>query len=227
VILFALLITMPPLHRPAGSAADIDRLIGQLGSEVFAEREAASTALEQLGEAALEPLRKAREASDDAEIRRRAERLLATPRAIAVRIDQLIKQLSSPSDEEREATNKALEQLGELALQPLRKAGESCGDAEVQRRARRLVAAIELRLLQEQALAIRLSCLSPEDKGQKLKAMLKKGMTGKEVLRLLGMPSGTHVSTSWSMGFWGEYSLAVKFDRDDKLISIDPLLPKE
>lgn len=59
------------------SPADIDRLIRQLGSDQFAEREAASSALEGLGQPALQPLQRALEQpGKDLEVRRRAERLI-------------------------------------------------------------------------------------------------------------------------------------------------------
>jgi serine/threonine protein kinase/Flp pilus assembly protein TadD len=61
---------------PAGpAAAEVDRLIGQLGSEKFAEREAASRALAALGKAAMAALKRAA-ASGDAEVRSRAGKLL-------------------------------------------------------------------------------------------------------------------------------------------------------
>jgi hypothetical protein len=60
---------------PAEPPAEVERLIGQLGSAQFAEREAASRALEATGEPAVEALRKAVQSSD-AEVRRRAEELL-------------------------------------------------------------------------------------------------------------------------------------------------------
>src|SRR5262245_59621941 len=57
-------------------AARADRLIEQLGSQVFAERQEATRALLRLGLPALEPLRTAAKTSDDLEIRRRAEGLV-------------------------------------------------------------------------------------------------------------------------------------------------------
>lgn len=54
---------------------DIDRLIKQLGSDVFTEREAASTELAAIGEPALEQLKKADEAKD-IEVRRRVRELI-------------------------------------------------------------------------------------------------------------------------------------------------------
>jgi hypothetical protein len=56
-------------------AAHIARLVEQLGSDSFAEREAASRDLERIGAAALEALRKAARSSD-IETRRRAEALV-------------------------------------------------------------------------------------------------------------------------------------------------------
>ncbi len=61
---------------PAAADEQVGRLIAQLGSKQFAEREAASAALDALGEPALASLRKAR-TSEDAEISRRAEGLVA------------------------------------------------------------------------------------------------------------------------------------------------------
>jgi uncharacterized protein (TIGR03067 family) len=52
---------------------DIERLIQQLGSKRFREREAATKALDKVGEPALEPLRKAAKDDADAEVRRRAQ----------------------------------------------------------------------------------------------------------------------------------------------------------
>jgi RNA polymerase sigma factor (sigma-70 family) len=69
----------PPAAAPAAEteADRIDRLIQQLGSDNFTEREAATQALEKIGEPAYEPLLKALR-SDDVEIRKRAEGILRT-----------------------------------------------------------------------------------------------------------------------------------------------------
>jgi uncharacterized protein (TIGR03067 family) len=56
-------------------AERIARLIKQLGDDAFAKREAVSKELEAIGAPALAALRKAAASSDDAEIRRRAERI--------------------------------------------------------------------------------------------------------------------------------------------------------
>jgi WD40 repeat protein len=59
---------------PAKSPAEIERLIKQLGSDDFNEREAASKALEAIGEPALSALRKTAAGAGDAEVRERAEK---------------------------------------------------------------------------------------------------------------------------------------------------------
>src|SRR5262245_22058117 len=68
-----LLAAAPP---PSPRAAEVERFIAQLGSDAFAEREAASKRLEAIGEPALEALRKAL-TSDDLEVRDRARRVVA------------------------------------------------------------------------------------------------------------------------------------------------------
>src|SRR6266513_1438016 len=57
-------------------AAQIERLIQELGSLKFAERQAAAKALEDIGEPAVEALRRAAANSEDAEVRRRAKQLI-------------------------------------------------------------------------------------------------------------------------------------------------------
>ncbi len=58
------------------SSPDIGKLIKQLGSDDFAERESAQVKLKAIGEPALEPLRKAVAATDDAEVKHRANELI-------------------------------------------------------------------------------------------------------------------------------------------------------
>jgi uncharacterized protein (TIGR03067 family) len=60
----------------AKSPEAIQRLIEQLGSKKFREREAASKALAKVGEGALDALRKAARDDADAEVRRRAAQLV-------------------------------------------------------------------------------------------------------------------------------------------------------
>lgn len=66
--------SQPPSKKPV-DAAQIERLIRQLGSERFTERESASRALDAIGEIALPALWKAQDSSD-LEIRRRAVQLI-------------------------------------------------------------------------------------------------------------------------------------------------------
>jgi len=74
--LTVVLLTAPALCRadppPPAEPGRIAGLIADLGDEEFATREAATAALERLGEAALPALRQAVADSDDLEIRRRA-----------------------------------------------------------------------------------------------------------------------------------------------------------
>jgi hypothetical protein len=64
-------------------AQRIARLIQQLGDDEFEKREAASQALEAIGEPARAALRKAAASSDDAEVQKRAEKVIAALRVRA------------------------------------------------------------------------------------------------------------------------------------------------
>jgi WD40 repeat protein len=64
-------------------------------------------------------------------------------------LDQLIQQLGSPKFAEREAATKALEAIGEPAIDALRRAAATSEDAEVRRRARQLIKVIEDRICVE------------------------------------------------------------------------------
>jgi uncharacterized protein (TIGR03067 family) len=79
LLLAACLLLSPssPARGELPATTEIDRLIRQLGSEKFKAREAATKRLGELGEAAAGALREAAAHSDDAEIRGRAEGLLA------------------------------------------------------------------------------------------------------------------------------------------------------
>ncbi len=82
---FAFLWLALPFFPTAAAEPDdkeIERLVKQLGSDKFKEREAATTHLKEIGEPALADLRKAL-ASDDLEVRLRASRLIE---AIAARL---------------------------------------------------------------------------------------------------------------------------------------------
>jgi hypothetical protein len=70
--------------RSGASAKEIQRWIDQLGSEHFRDRQQATHRLAQLGKSALPSLKQARK-SPDAEVRRRAQRLVEQIEPAAVR----------------------------------------------------------------------------------------------------------------------------------------------
>src|SRR5947209_17821804 len=75
----------------AADAAEVTRLIRQLGNRAFTRREAASKALAAIGEPALPALRQAAHASADLEVRRRCEALIL---AIESRLFREIRRLT-------------------------------------------------------------------------------------------------------------------------------------
>jgi RNA polymerase sigma factor (sigma-70 family) len=77
----------PPIARAEAAAddRDIERLINQLGSDEFEEREAASKALKKIGKPALKALHQAATENTDAEIRTRATQLIVAIRASLIR----------------------------------------------------------------------------------------------------------------------------------------------
>jgi hypothetical protein len=79
-VVLLLVIGLGMLALPSGAAEPVDaahikKLIEQLGSDDFADREKATASLDTMGEPALEELRKARLSSDN-EVRRRSEDLV-------------------------------------------------------------------------------------------------------------------------------------------------------
>ena len=88
LLLASVALLLGPISRgeaPRPTAIDVEQLIRQLGSDKFEEREAASKALERIGEPAFPALRKAA-GRDDAEVRRRARRVMeATYARLAAR----------------------------------------------------------------------------------------------------------------------------------------------
>src|SRR5215207_4404312 len=71
----ALMLALAPFA--AGSSdADVERLVRQLGSDKFKEREAATDALIKVGKPALTALKKAAAGSADAEVSSRAAQLI-------------------------------------------------------------------------------------------------------------------------------------------------------
>jgi hypothetical protein len=81
----ALMLSLAPVVAGSSNDADIDRLVKQLGSDKFKEREAASSALTKVGKPALPALKKAATESADAEVRSRAAGLILTIRDALIR----------------------------------------------------------------------------------------------------------------------------------------------
>src|SRR5262245_22117480 len=73
-VLAVVVFSVCPLR--ANELPDVDKLVGQLGSPVFAEREVAEKALESIGDPALSVLRRAAVEGKTAEVRRRAAQLM-------------------------------------------------------------------------------------------------------------------------------------------------------
>jgi hypothetical protein len=98
---------------------------------------------------------------------------------------RLVGQLESESFQEWEAATRALRALGEKALPALKKAAAS-SDPEVQRRAARLLRPLEAQVRMRAIEEIKQSKLMPAEKGRRLKEFISKGMTEKDVERILG-----------------------------------------
>jgi hypothetical protein len=106
-------------------------------------------------------------------------------------IDRLIARLGSEVHAERQAATWALDVIGEPALEPLRRVCASTRDAEVRQRAARLVERLEERLAEHVAGPIKESTLIPEEKGLRLRRLVKVGMTRARVHQILGVPTDT------------------------------------
>lgn len=93
----------PAMAGPPGQG-QVERLIHQLGSAQFAERKGAAKELERVGEAALEPLRKAASGDKDAEVRRRARTLSAKleKRLLPVLVGRIKSSKLSPEEKGRQ-----------------------------------------------------------------------------------------------------------------------------
>jgi WD40 repeat protein len=83
VLSLLLVLSLPAWSDTPAKAqpSSVERLIKQLGSNDFAEREAASRKLEEIGEPALEALQKAAAESSDGEVRRRAKQVVESVEA--------------------------------------------------------------------------------------------------------------------------------------------------
>jgi hypothetical protein len=81
----AVMLALAPVGAGSPADADVERLVRQLGSDKFKEREAAASALTKVGKPALPALRKAAADSADEEVRARAARLVLAIRDALVR----------------------------------------------------------------------------------------------------------------------------------------------
>jgi hypothetical protein len=137
----------------------------------------------------------------------------------AARINRLIDQLGSQVYSEREAASRALKRLGEPALELLQKASQESPDAEIRRRAERLVAIIEPPVIEARARAIRESQLTSEEKGRRLQPLVKEGMTHDEVFRILG----SAIAEFHGVEYYQEYGFAVSYGQHRGVESVFPL----
>jgi len=150
---YVLVITLVAVLAPAAAAqdkkldkADADRLaklIEQLGSKKFQERQAATKAIAEFGQPALEMLQKAAKKTDDLETGRRLGLLIWKLRAPAraeqaKQIAKLILKLNSDRFEDREAATKELVTVGQPALSQLYEA-TLAPDVELVRRAQSII----------------------------------------------------------------------------------------
>jgi hypothetical protein len=99
-------------ERQASDPAILKKLIQQLGSEDYAEREAAMKRLQGIGKPALPALREAAKNSGDAEIGRRAQRLVESLDPQVDPLEQMLKE--AVQFEEKKEFEKAAELLDKL-----------------------------------------------------------------------------------------------------------------
>ena len=138
-------------------------------------------------------------------------------RSNSAQINALVDQLGSPVHSERVAAAKSLDAIGEPALEALREAAKANEDAEVRRRAERLVYALELRQDETEAKAIRESKLPPEEKGQKLRMYLELGVGSVQIHRILG----TSFEGNARQEYYADYALVVSYDRYGNVTHIE------
>jgi hypothetical protein len=137
--------------------------------------------------------------------------LLANPLTVeAARLAKLIEELGNPVYAQRQEATKALEALGAPAL-PALEAAAASEDLEVRNRARRLRERIEDQLIRKrdqlirkQVAAILKSSGSEQEKGTRLLAYIKPGMSASRVHELLGRPA-----CAW--GFWAPSEYYVRY----------------
>jgi hypothetical protein len=144
-------------------------------------------------------------------------------------IERLIKQLGGRKFREREAASKALDKLGEAALDALRRAAKHDADAEVRYRAGRLVERMEQRLTPVFVKRILDSQLSRAEKARRLRPFIKRGMSRANVISLLGKPDAHIISGGCGLareppryvdghvGFW----LVVTYDEHEAVVRVE------
>jgi hypothetical protein len=128
---------------PAGSSQEVDaarvkRLINQLDSPKFAERQAAAKELRKVGEPAVPALREAARRDESLESRRRAEALIQTIRQDTVK--RLVSHLESLNSS-MQRIEKELRKIGKPAVAPLQEATRD--NADFHRRVEGLLRLIE------------------------------------------------------------------------------------
>lgn len=129
------LIVLAPLARAETVKVDeIKRLIDELGATEFQKRELASRRLEKIGVPALDLLRRAEDKNRDAEVRRRAERIIdhierTDPRLSKLReqrrIEGLVNALGNRNYQVYKQARLELTALGQKADPHLQKATKS------------------------------------------------------------------------------------------------------
>lgn len=122
-------------------AKHLAKLIAQLDSKQFAEREQAMKALEEFGERGLEVMAKAAKGAANVEVQRRLNLVigkLRAPSELERRIADLIARLAVPRFRDREEATNALMAIGRPALEQLRAAARG-PDFETARRAEALI----------------------------------------------------------------------------------------
>ena len=105
--------------------------------------------------------------------------------ATEVEVNRLVCLLGNDSFAEREAATRRLEALGECAL-PTLIGAKSSPDPEVRRRVARLLYPFREQERRREIQAIKSSEMSPEEKGQRLKAFFNEGMKQQAVETALG-----------------------------------------
>lgn len=130
---------------------------------------------------------------------------------------RMVRQLGAPSFAEREAATRALRSLGEKALPALRRASAS-SDPEARRRATLLLRPLEEKVRSREIEEIKKSKLTPEEKGQRLKAFITEGMTKQQVVTMLGQADSSDFSWGESMNLaclkYRSYDLRIEIMRN-------------